>query len=140
MASLSTCHLGLWLGWQILLNLVKSSSAWPPSSAIRRVGAVEEVDDEDANRRSSSYASSHSCTFSVLTFIIASSGTTLPVLVTPTFSLSSYKENGPSNSSISDTVLLTYAPFMRFVTVTMTRAPHSSDSEAYRPSSDVIAT
>ena len=25
MASLSTCHLGLWLGWQILLNLVKSS-------------------------------------------------------------------------------------------------------------------
>ena len=26
MASLSTCHLGLWLGWQILLNLVKSSS------------------------------------------------------------------------------------------------------------------
>ena len=24
MASLSTCHLGLWLGWQILLNLVKS--------------------------------------------------------------------------------------------------------------------
>ena len=25
MASLSTCHLGLWLGWQILLNLVKRS-------------------------------------------------------------------------------------------------------------------
>ena len=24
MASLSTCHLGLWLGWQILLNLVTS--------------------------------------------------------------------------------------------------------------------
>ena len=24
MASLSTCHLGLWLGWLILLNLVKS--------------------------------------------------------------------------------------------------------------------
>ena len=23
MASLSTCHLGIWLGWQILLNLVK---------------------------------------------------------------------------------------------------------------------
>ena len=23
MASMSTCHLGLWLGWQILLNLVK---------------------------------------------------------------------------------------------------------------------
>ena len=23
MASLSTCHMGLWLGWQILLNLVK---------------------------------------------------------------------------------------------------------------------
>ena len=23
MASLSTCHLGLWLGWQLLLNLVK---------------------------------------------------------------------------------------------------------------------
>ena len=27
MASLSTCHLGLWLGWQILLNLVKSRAA-----------------------------------------------------------------------------------------------------------------
>ena len=27
MASLSTCHLGLWLGWQILLNLVKSITA-----------------------------------------------------------------------------------------------------------------
>ena len=26
MASLSTCHLGLWLGWQILLNLVKIAS------------------------------------------------------------------------------------------------------------------
>ena len=26
MASLSTCHLGLWLGWQILLNLVKDTS------------------------------------------------------------------------------------------------------------------
>ena len=26
MASLSTCHLGLWLGWQILLNLVKTSN------------------------------------------------------------------------------------------------------------------
>ena len=25
MASLSTCHLGLWLGWQILLNLVKAA-------------------------------------------------------------------------------------------------------------------
>ena len=29
MASLSTCHLGLWLGWQILLNLVKSKVAFP---------------------------------------------------------------------------------------------------------------
>ena len=27
MASLSTCHLGLWLGWQILLNLVKYETA-----------------------------------------------------------------------------------------------------------------
>ena len=27
MASLSTCHLGLWLGWQILLNLVKLKCA-----------------------------------------------------------------------------------------------------------------
>ena len=27
MASLSTCHLGLWLGWQILLNLVKSKGS-----------------------------------------------------------------------------------------------------------------
>ena len=26
MASLSTCHLGLWLGWQILLNLVKQKA------------------------------------------------------------------------------------------------------------------
>ena len=24
MVSLSTCHLGLWLGWQIFLNLVKN--------------------------------------------------------------------------------------------------------------------
>ena len=32
MASLSTCHLGLWLGWQILLNLVKSSWSSSPSS------------------------------------------------------------------------------------------------------------
>ena len=24
MVSLSTCHLGLWLGWQILLNLVNA--------------------------------------------------------------------------------------------------------------------
>ena len=29
MASLSTCHLGLWLGWQILLNLVKIKQTWP---------------------------------------------------------------------------------------------------------------
>ena len=28
MASLSTCHLGLWLGWQILLNLVKYALAF----------------------------------------------------------------------------------------------------------------
>ena len=28
MASLSTCHLGLWLGWQILLNLVKYDSSF----------------------------------------------------------------------------------------------------------------
>ena len=30
MASLSTCHLGIWLGWQILLNLVKklTSTRW----------------------------------------------------------------------------------------------------------------
>ena len=25
MASLSTCHLGLWLGWQILLNLAATA-------------------------------------------------------------------------------------------------------------------
>ena len=30
MASLSTCHLGLWLGWQILLNLVKYDVAEVP--------------------------------------------------------------------------------------------------------------
>ena len=29
MASLSTCHLGIWLGWQILLNLVKPSADTP---------------------------------------------------------------------------------------------------------------
>ena len=28
MASLSICHLGLWLGWQILLNLVKSQDTY----------------------------------------------------------------------------------------------------------------
>ena len=35
MASLSTCHLGLWLGWQILLNLVKyiMSRGWLKTSA-----------------------------------------------------------------------------------------------------------
>ena len=32
MASLSTCHLGLLLGWQILLNLVKDSN--PPSDTL----------------------------------------------------------------------------------------------------------
>ena len=28
MAFLSTCHLGLWLGWQILLNLVKQTTKY----------------------------------------------------------------------------------------------------------------
>ena len=41
MASLSTCHLGLWLGWQILLNLVKnilfSSSNTFPSCSITAI-------------------------------------------------------------------------------------------------------
>ena len=30
MASLSTCHLGLWLGWQLLLNLVKVGVFYRP--------------------------------------------------------------------------------------------------------------
>ena len=34
MASLSTCHLGLWLGWQILLNLVKSLADLPFSVGV----------------------------------------------------------------------------------------------------------
>ena len=34
MASLCTCHLGLWLGWQILLNLVKT----PMQRIFRRHG------------------------------------------------------------------------------------------------------
>ena len=34
MASLSTCHLGLWLGWQILLNLVKCSATVKKASIV----------------------------------------------------------------------------------------------------------
>ena len=29
MASLSTCHLGLWLGWQILVNLLQDGQTGP---------------------------------------------------------------------------------------------------------------
>ena len=43
MASLSTCHLGLWLGWQILLNLVKSSNCNPKSAAALIDGSVIRV-------------------------------------------------------------------------------------------------
>ena len=34
MASLSTCHLGFWLGWQILLNLVKSNQVWTWTTSV----------------------------------------------------------------------------------------------------------
>ena len=37
MASLSTCHLGLWLGWQILLNLVKSCLTSPDKDDVVHV-------------------------------------------------------------------------------------------------------
>ena len=46
MASLSTCHLGIWLGWQILLNLVKSSSKKKPK--IRKYLALAEILIKDA--------------------------------------------------------------------------------------------
>ena len=42
MASLSTCHLGLWLGWQILLNLVKPSSQQEPP--LHKVYSYESAD------------------------------------------------------------------------------------------------
>ena len=73
------------------------------SSAINRVGSVEEVmDGEDGNRLRYSYASNHSCTF---LFVVISSG---PVLLsalasTTAFSLSSfYKEITSSSTSSSD--------------------------------------
>ena len=49
MASLSTCHLGLWLGWQILLNLVKSIDADPVSHPddMPSTAAVEPVERPD---------------------------------------------------------------------------------------------
>ena len=75
------------------------------SSAINRVGSVEEVmDGEDGNRLRYSYASNHSCTF---LFVVNSSG---PVLLsalasTTAFSLSSfYKENTSSSTSSSDSL------------------------------------
>ena len=40
MASLSTCHLGLWLGWQILLN---SSMVWDCFSGHSDGGRAEEA-------------------------------------------------------------------------------------------------
>ena len=46
MASLSTCHLGLWLGWQILLNLVKSLA-----DALSRLPNPEHDRDIELNER-----------------------------------------------------------------------------------------
>ena len=40
MASLSTCHLGLCLGWQILLNLVQSSSAHKSAANVAKYCAL----------------------------------------------------------------------------------------------------
>ena len=37
MASLSTCHLGLWPGWQILLNLVNVPHVVPPGPELSNV-------------------------------------------------------------------------------------------------------
>ena len=73
------------------------------SSAINRVGSVEEVmDGEDGNRLRSSYASNHCCTF--LSMVISLAPVLLTVLASTTaFSLSSfYKENAPSSTSSSD--------------------------------------
>ena len=87
----------------LLLLLTTIAASLLCSSAINRVGSVEEViDGEDGNRLRSSYASNHSCTF---LFVVISSG---PVLLsalasTTAFSLSSsYKENTSSNTSSSD--------------------------------------
>ena len=46
MASLSTCHLGLWLGWQILLNLVKYKKAltWALKVRGKKEGQNQEKD------------------------------------------------------------------------------------------------
>ena len=41
MASLSTCHLGLWLGWQILLNLVKSLPYYKLGDLANSSGALK---------------------------------------------------------------------------------------------------
>ena len=73
------------------------------SSAINRVGSVEEVmDGEDGNRLRCSYASNHCCTF--LFMLVSSAGpTVLSELETTAFSLSSsYKENASSSTSSSD--------------------------------------
>ena len=40
MASLSTCHLGLWLGWQILLNLVKVVQDGPERSTPKTISSL----------------------------------------------------------------------------------------------------
>ena len=89
----------------LLMTIAASLLTAVCSSAINRVGSVEEVmDGEDGNRLRSSYASNLSCTF---LFIVISSGPVLlTVLVTTAaFSLSSsYKENAPSSTSSSDTL------------------------------------
>ena len=60
MASLSTCHLGLWLGWQILLNLVKSlrgkigyTFGWTELSALNHDHArrIPQADREGEEKR-----------------------------------------------------------------------------------------
>ena len=76
------------------------------SSAINRVGSVEEVmNGEDGNRLRCSYASNHSCTF--LFRVVSSAGPVLLSALASTataFSLSSYKENASSSTSSSDTL------------------------------------
>ena len=51
MASLSTCHLGLWLGWQILLNLVNATYIREKK---RTLGTRIKEHKEDAEKASAS--------------------------------------------------------------------------------------
>ena len=50
MDSLSTCHLGLWLGWQLLLNLVKDVHAGRDGKSIGVGIIVSEKISKDVAR------------------------------------------------------------------------------------------